>query len=122
MTPRTPKTSPRGRDDVKFADIERKFAARNADEAAGGEIVFGVGVGLGPLHVEGAFGASGNGGGHAAEVSRDLARQKKYTGKPARAMPRPMEERRGSRAKVLITTRHSAMMQRSGGQGWPGTR
>src|SRR5437588_6039205 len=108
-----------GSGDFKFVEVDGKFGARNANEAAGGQIVFCVRMRLGPFHVERAFSASG--AAHAVVASRFLARQKKYTGKPARAMARPMEERRGSRTNVLMTTSHSAAMKSSVVQGWPGT-
>src|SRR5207237_4129641 len=87
---------------------------------AGGEIVSRVGTRLSPFHVQRTLGASRTA--HAAVASRDFARQKKYTGKPAMAMAKPMNERRGSRAKVLRATSHSAAMNSRVVQGWPGTR
>src|SRR5207237_674750 len=99
-----------GRGDFEFVEVHREFAARNAEEAARREIVFGVRSGLGPFHVQRTLRASGTA--HALVASRLLllARQKKYTGKPATAMSRPIVERRGSWAKVLRTTSHSAAM------------
>ena len=111
-----------GRGDFEFVEVHREFAARNAEEAARREIVFGVRSGLGPFHVQRTLRASGTA--HALVASRLLllARQKKYTGKPATAMSRPIVERRGSWAKVLRTTSHSAAMNSKVVQGWPGTR
>src|SRR5207302_7079834 len=109
-----------GSGDLEFVEVDGKFVAGNAGEAAGGETIFGVGTRLGPFHVERTFRASGTA--HSAVASGLFARQKKYTGKPARAMPRPMKERRGSRPNVLTTTSHSAAMKSSVVQGWPETR